>query len=120
MTDRELRRLSRKELIEIIYEMKKSELALKERNAALEKQLSDRSIQIQNAGSIAEAALALSGIFEAAQDAADRYLGAVRASVQQPPRSELPKAAESDLDALLREAESLLTPESEKEGGTDA
>ena len=31
MTDRELRRLSRKELIEIIYEMKKSELALKER-----------------------------------------------------------------------------------------
>lgn len=119
MTDRELRRLSRKELIEIIYEMKKSELALKERNAALEKQLSDRSIQIQNAGSIAEAALALSGIFEAAQDAADRYLGAVRASVQQL-RSERPKAAESDLDALLREAESLLASESEKEGGMDA
>ena len=119
MKDRELRRLSRKELIEIIYELKKSELALKERNTALEKQLSDRSIQMQNAGSIAEAALALSGIFEAAQDAADRYLGAVRASVQQP-QSELPRAVESDLDALLREAESLLTPAAEKEGGTDA
>ena len=120
MKDRELRRLSRKELIEIIYELKKSELALKERNEALEKQLSDRSIQMQNVGSIAEAALALSGIFEAAQDAADRYLGAVRASVRQPLKTELPQAVGSDLDALLREAESLLIPKSEKEGGADA
>lgn len=39
-----------------------------------EAQLKDRQIEIEKAGSIAEAALALSGIFQAAQSAADQYL----------------------------------------------
>lgn len=48
--------------------------SLRARIKQLEDQLEDREIRIQESGSIAEAALKLSGIFEAAQAAADQYL----------------------------------------------
>ena len=44
----------------------------------LEQERSSRRIELDEAGSIAEAALKLSGIFEAAQDAADRYMENIR------------------------------------------
>ena len=48
------------------------------KTAELEQQMSRRELQIASAGSIAEASLKLSGIFEAAQKAADQYLYNVR------------------------------------------
>ena len=78
MADRELRRMRRAELIEIIYALKQSEDQLKEENAALTAQLQDRQIHIENAGSIAQAALELNRVFEAAQAAADDYLHSVQ------------------------------------------
>ena len=80
MADRELRRMHRAELIEIIYALKQSEDQLKAQNAALTAQLQDRQLRLANAGSIAEAALSLNGVFDAAQAAADQYLQAVRTS----------------------------------------
>ncbi len=74
MTEQELKSLGRKELIEIIYEMKKTELLLREHLGAAEQQLADRRIVLENEGSIADAALKLSGIFECAQQAANDYL----------------------------------------------
>ena len=44
----------------------------------LENEVRDRSIQISNAGSIAEAALQLNGVFAAAESAAGHYLDNVR------------------------------------------
>lgn len=44
----------------------------------LESERSSRRIELDEAGSIAEAALKLSGVFEAAQDAADRYMENIR------------------------------------------
>lgn len=44
----------------------------------LDQERSSRRIELDEAGSIAEAALKLSGIFEAAQDAADRYMENIR------------------------------------------
>ena len=41
-------------------------------------QLADRTIKINNAGSIAEASLQLSGIFEAAQDSCQLYIENIR------------------------------------------
>ena len=43
-----------------------------------ENQLNNRDIQLSVLGSIAEASLQLSGVFEAAQTAADRYLAEAR------------------------------------------
>lgn len=79
MTDKEFRRLSRADLIEIIYTLQKSERTLQEENENLRQQLEERRIAISKAGSIAEAAIALSGVIEAAQDAADQYLLEIRA-----------------------------------------
>ena len=71
MTDKEFRRLSREELVEIIYELQRSESALREENDQLRAKLADRSLKMEKAGSLAEASLALNGVFEAAQAAAD-------------------------------------------------
>ena len=79
MPDRELRRMSRTELVEIIYALKQSEDQLKAENAALTSQLQERQLHIENAGSIAQAALELNRVFEAAQAAADDYTASVRA-----------------------------------------
>lgn len=74
MTDKELRKLSRMDLLEILVEKSKENERLKLELEEVKKQLSDRMIKIEEAGSIAEAALKLNGIFEAAQAAADQYL----------------------------------------------
>lgn len=70
---KELRKLSKAELILVMQEQEKENDRLRERIALLEKQLYDRKINIESAGSIAEAALKLSGIFEAAEIAAGLY-----------------------------------------------
>ena len=79
MTDKEFRRLRRGDLIEIIYDLQKEQLRLKQENAVLREQLSQRTICLNESGSIAEAALRLNRIFELAQTAADQYLASVKA-----------------------------------------
>ena len=83
MTDKELRHLRRADLIDIIYELEKQgdekDVQIKELQAVLE----ERTLRISNAGSIAEVALNINGVFEAAQAAADQYLLSVRAAADQ-------------------------------------
>ncbi len=79
MTEKELKKMSRTGLIEIIALQKKRELEPIEQLKNMERQLVEREIKINMAGSIAEAALALNGVFEAAQKAADDYLLSVKA-----------------------------------------
>lgn len=81
MPDRELRRMRRAELVEIILALKQTEDRLRAENAALSAQLQERQIHIENAGSIAQAALELNNVFAAAQAAADDYLHSVQASL---------------------------------------
>lgn len=80
MTDKELRKLSRTELVEIIYELQKQNESGAEEIKQLRMQLEDRTVAAESAGSIAEAALKLNGVFEAAQKAADQYVASVCAS----------------------------------------
>lgn len=74
MTDKELRRLSRSELLEMLIAQTSENEQLKARLEQAEAQLRDRKIAIDKAGTLAEAALALNGIFEAAQAASQQYL----------------------------------------------
>ena len=73
-----LRKLSKLQLLELLAQQERELQALRkeleEKNAALE----DRRIQIENAGSIADAALKINEVFEAAQKAADQYLESLR------------------------------------------
>lgn len=58
------KRLSRAELLEMLIEQSKEVELLKKKVDELQKQLDDRTIQLQQTGSIAEAALALNDIFK--------------------------------------------------------
>lgn len=78
MTEKELHKLKRGELLEMMLAQSREIDALRLRIADLEARLADREIRIQESGSIAEAALRLNGIFEAAQAAADQYLENVK------------------------------------------
>lgn len=73
-----LRKLSRQDLLEMLIAEEKRIEALEKELEEVKAELEDRNIKINNSGSIAEAALKLNGIFEAAQAAADLYLENVR------------------------------------------
>lgn len=74
MISKELKKLNRRELVDVIYQLKKNEEQLQEQIATLEAQLQDRRINLSAAGSISEAATDITGIFSVAQSTADLYL----------------------------------------------
>lgn len=78
MTEKELHKLKRAELLEMMLAQSREIEVLRARIEELETKLADREIRIRESGSIAEAALQLNGIFEAAQAAADQYLENIR------------------------------------------
>lgn len=78
MTEKDLKKLSRIELLEMLLEQAKENEALRERVKSLQEQLAERQINLNQAGNIAEASLQLNGIFQAAQDAAQQYLDSIR------------------------------------------
>lgn len=74
----DLKHLRRSELIDLIYEMKKREIELQARLDETEAKLQTREITMEKAGTIADAAVQLSGVFQAAQEAADTYLLSIK------------------------------------------
>ena len=78
MTEKELRRLSRMDLLEMLLEQSKEVERLQQELAEARQQLEERRIMTEEAGSIAEAALRINRVFEAAQAAADQYLENIR------------------------------------------
>ena len=79
MTDREFKRLSRAQLIEIIYQLQIKIDALSEENQHLAAELTDKRLRISRAGSIADAALEMNNCLRNAQQAADQYLEGIKA-----------------------------------------
>lgn len=73
MTDKELRKLKRADLLSIMLEQSREIEQLRQKLNTAEASLRDRTIKIEQAGSIAEASLQLSGVFEAAQLACQQY-----------------------------------------------
>ena len=78
MTDRQLKKLSRAELLELLLEQMDRCARLEQELEQAKRELQDRQIRINNAGSIAQVALALNGVFEAADRAAKEYLENVK------------------------------------------
>ena len=70
MTDQELKKLHRSDLLELLIAQEKENEQLRGQVKRLEAQLADRKLDLEKAGSIAEASLQLNGVFQAAQDAA--------------------------------------------------
>lgn len=127
MTDKELRKLRRDDLLQILLNQQRQ---LDELNAALEKARADlekRDIAVAEAGSVAEAALRLNDVFGAAQAAADQYADQMReradrlvADAQQQSDAarrladDVVRNARSEADRIIaaarREAETIVRP----------
>ena len=80
MTEKDLKKLNRKQLLELLLQQTERAELLEAELELTKKKLADRIIIEKEAGSIADAALSLSGIFEAAQAAADLYLESIKAA----------------------------------------
>lgn len=102
MAGKELRHMSRGELIDVIYALKKQQEELAAENEELRQQLSQRELKLQKAGSIAEAAMSLNQVFEAAQQAADQYLQSVYANCGD--AEEMAKGILADANAQAQKA----------------
>lgn len=74
MTNEELKKLSRKDLLELLVAQGREQEKLQAELEQAKKDLREQELHIEQAGSIAEAALQVNGVFEAAQAAAQQYL----------------------------------------------
>lgn len=120
MTEKQLKKLSRAELLEILIQQTKRNEALEaeleelksfyeEKISEYEALLESKNIVIEESGSIAEASLKLSGVFEAAQKAADVYLENIR---------QLEKETEERCLAMQEEAKKLCIQRIRNAGGS--
>ena len=74
MTERELRKLNRTDLLELMLQQSQELEHLRAELDKANKQLANREILIGQAGSIAEASLQLNGVFAAAESACAQYM----------------------------------------------
>ena len=95
MVTKELKNLSRRELVDIIYLMKKNEKLLQDEIASLRDELQNQEIHLSLAGSIAEAAISVTNVFSSAQAAADIYLREI---------ARMKRAAENECAKMLDDA----------------
>ncbi len=78
MTDKELRKLSRLELLEILVDLSNENAELTQMVEDLNKKLESKEIMLEEAGSIAEVAIRVNDVFATAQAAADQYLDNIK------------------------------------------
>ena len=109
MKQKEVKRLSRRELVDIIYQLKKNEQAMQEEVDALKQQLEDKRLRIAEAGTIANAAVDIAQVFAAAQNAADLYLQEIEAMKQDTQR----QCEQLLEDARMQAAQMLAPPAAE-------
>lgn len=74
MTEKELRKLNRKQLLELLLRQTERTEHLQKKLNEAEDKIKDKLLIETEAGSIAEASLKLNGVFEAAEAAASQYL----------------------------------------------
>lgn len=74
MDDKKIRKINKKELLEILLSQAKRIEELEQQLEKTQKKLDSKKITIENSGSLAEASLKLNGIFEMAQATAEQYL----------------------------------------------
>lgn len=82
MRSKDCRHYSRRELIEIIYELERREERLERKLEKAKAKLKVRSERMAQAGTLAEVTAVIAGLFEAADETAAMYLSGVRAQAE--------------------------------------
>lgn len=110
MTDKELKKLNRGELLEILLTQAEQIDKQKKYIHLLEERVSEREIAIEKAGSIAEAAVSLNNVFETAQSAADHYLENIRNLQEKAEKEygEIQKKAEKEYGEIQKKADEII------------
>ena len=78
MTERQLRKASRPELLKMLQQSRQENDDLRQRLEQTQSQLQSRQLAVDQSGTLADAALKLSGIFEAAESACQYYTENIR------------------------------------------
>lgn len=97
MTDKDLKKLSRAQLLEMLLIQTREVERLREKLAKAESLLSERYMNYTEAGNLAEAMVKVNGVMEAAQAAAEQYLeniATMERDVREYCRNQLAQAAE--------------------------
>ena len=115
MTDKEFKRLTRAQLIDIIYQLQLEIDKLNEQKQALENELADKRLRLSNAGNIAEAALEINDCFRSAQNAAEQYLNEIKAI-----REEAEAQRQRILAETKAEAEAIIAAAKNTQGNYDS
>ena len=115
MTDKEFKRLSRAQLIDIIYQLQLQIDKLNEEKQALEGELKDKRLRLSNVGNIAEAALEMNDCFRSAQNAAEQYLNEIKAI-----REETEAERQRILSEARAEAAAIITGAKKTQGDYDS
>lgn len=105
MVEKELKRLKKVDLLELLISQSRENEQLKEQLEQAQAQLAKRQLDLEQTGSIAEAALQVSGIFQVAQDAADQYLENIRQRSERQDEicAQRDQASQEQADRLLAE-----------------
>ncbi len=101
MTEKDLKKLNRYQLLELLILQTERADKLQMRVDALETELNNQEIKIMSLGSIAEASLQLGGVFQAAQKSADIYLDAAKKRAEEIEETARKKAAEILMQAQV-------------------
>ena len=106
MTDKEFKRLSRAQLIDIIYKLQLELEKVNEEKQELESKLADKRLRLQSAGNIAEAALEINDCFRSAQNAAEQYLNEIKAIREETEaeRQRILAQAQAEAEAIIASA----------------
>jgi cell division septum initiation protein DivIVA len=78
LTEKELKKLNRYQLLELLVLQTERADKLQAKLEETENKLLENNVKVASLGSIAEASLQLNGVFEAAQNAADKYVEAAK------------------------------------------
>ena len=100
MTEKELKKLNRYQLLELLIIQTERADKLQTALEEAEQRLNDQEINLSKLGSIAEASLRLKGVFGAAQDAADMYIDAAKKRAEEIEEEAHKKSAEIISQAL--------------------
>lgn len=78
MTEKELKKLNRVELLELLIEQTERNEELERKLAEKEQELQHQALNVKEVGTLAEACLKINDIFEAADNAAKQYLANIK------------------------------------------
>ncbi|MCQ2419154.1 MAG: hypothetical protein MJ085_05140 [Clostridia bacterium] len=107
MTDKELKKLHRRDLLELLIQQTEDNEKLQSRVDLMNAQLQSRNINLSKAGSIAEAVIQVNEVFQKADKIAEQYLENVRllSERQEETCARMELECQEKCDAMLEEAE---------------